>query len=125
MFKLRWILLIVVITGVIILLLPDNGKPLIVFNKDHGPSLSDIIGLSLIIICWLAGIFMIAKNWITVKTKMGTKNIFLFISIYLLSCIGIAMALERGLDWILWPCVITALAINILFVIYSIKRRNI
>ncbi len=125
MFKLRSILLIVAIAGMIILLLPDKSVPLFAFNKDHGPSFQDLIGLALILISWFIGVFMIVKNWICIKTRIGAKNILLFIIIYFLSCAGIVMALKTSLDWILWPCVIIALLINILFVSLSFAKKNI
>lgn len=125
MFKPKWILLIIAIAGVIILLLPDKGHPLIAFNKAHGPSFQDLIGLALILISWLFGVFLVVKNWNKIKTRVGTKNVLLFLSIYLLSFIGIVMALKTSLDWILWPCVTIALLINILFVILSFAKKNI
>ena len=124
MLKLQWILAIVFLAGVSIVLLPDDGRPVIRFNEMHGPSVPDMIGLGLISISWLAGLVMIVLNWKKIRTRIGIKNVGWLISIYLLSCLGIGIALKAGFDWMLWPSVAVASFVNILFVFLSFKKSD-
>ena len=124
MFKLKWALLIVFLAGVLILVLPDDGKELIKLNKIHGPSFQDIIGLALISLSWVGSIIIVCICWGKIKTIIGTRNAPLLLFVYLFSCIGIAIALKTEADWILWPCVAIALFINILFVFLSFKKNK-
>jgi len=120
----RWILLIIFFAGLIILLLPDASKPVIEFNKIHGPSIPDLIGLSFIMISWVSSCITIIQRWPKIKLKLGNKTVYMLLIIYLLSCFGIVLSLRLSLDELLWFCVAAALIINVLFIIYAFITEN-
>jgi hypothetical protein len=122
MIKPKWILLITFLAGIFILALPDNGEPIISFNKMHGPSLQDMIGLIFISISWLVSIVIIGKNWKKIRNSIGQRNIFLLLTTYLLSCIAIILGLESESDWILWSSIFTASIVNILLIVLSFSK---
>ena len=119
----KWVLLILFIAGLIIVVLPDSGKPVIALNKSHGPSVQDFIGLGLILISWLFSCGIVIRNWEKIKSKIGNRNFRLLILIYLLAMTGIILALAVSSDFILWICVAVGLLINILFIIYAFARK--
>ena len=123
MIKTKWILLITFLAGIFILVLPDNNKPLISFNKMHGPTLQDMIGLILISISWLGSIIIIGKNWKGIRSRVGQRNIFLLFTIYLLSGMAIVIALIAESDWLLWLSVSIASVVNIFFIVQSFLKR--
>ena len=124
MLKIKWVLLVLFITGLIIVLLPDSGKPVVEFNRSHGPSIQDLIGLGLILISWLLSCAILIRNWKRTKSKLGNGNFRLLIIIYLLAMIGIILSLTLSSDFFLWICVGTGLLINILFVVYAFNKRQ-
>jgi hypothetical protein len=119
----KWILLLLFIAGLIILLLPDQGKPVIVLNKKHGPSLQDLIGLLLMLISWLVSCIVVIRGWEVVKLKTGNSNFRLLIVIYIVSIIGITLCLKLSFDLILWFCIAVGSFVNILFIIYAFDKR--
>jgi len=119
----NWILLILFIAGLIILLLPDKGEPVIVLNESHGPSLQDLIGLVLMLISWFASCIVVVREWQTVKSKTGDRNSSLLILAYILSIIGIVLSLLFSFDLLLWPCIAIASVINISLIIYAFNKR--
>jgi len=116
------ILLILFIAGLIILLLPDMGKPIIVLNENHGPSLWDIAGLLLMLASWFLICMVIAKKWQKIKLKIPGPGFVSLIIIYILSIIGVALSLLFSSDVMLWLCAAMAGLINILFVIYAFDK---
>ena len=116
------ILLILFIAGLIILLLPDVGKPIIVLNENHGPSLLDIAGLLLMFASWFLSCIVIAKRWEKIKLKIPNSAFVSLIIIYILSVIGVALSLLLTSDIMLWLCAAIAGLINILFVIYAFGK---
>jgi len=119
----KWILLILFIAGLIILLLPDKGEPVIELNKKHGPSLQDLIGLLLMLISWLVSCIVVIREWEVVKLKTGNSNFRLLIVVYIVSITGIALSLILSFDLILWFCIAVGSFVNILFIIYAFDKR--
>ena len=119
----KWILLLLFIAGLIILLLPDQGKPVIVLNKKHGPSLQDLIGLLLMLISWFVSCIVVVKKWKEVRLKTGSRIFSLLILVYILSIIGITLSLMFSSDLILWSCAAIAGSINILFIIHAFNKE--
>jgi hypothetical protein len=119
--KTAWTLFLIFAAGLIILLLPDNGKPVIRFNKMHGPSLPDLAGLSLIMVSWLAGCMLIMRNWKAIKSRAGNRNVFLLAASYLLAISGIVLSLLLSAEWMLWLCTSIAALVNILFIAYAFR----
>lgn len=120
-YKYRWLLLIIFFTGIVILLLPDKGPPVIHLNKAHGPSIPDLAGLFLMAISWLIGTIFIANNWSDLKNKFGSQVLLIIIVIYLFSLAGIVAGLNLSIEWILWASVATATIINISFIVFAFK----
>ena len=119
----KWGLLLLFIAGLIIVLLPDPGKPVIELNKSHGPSVQDLIGLGLILISWLFTCIIVIRNWEKIKSKIGNRALKLLIIIYLLAVIGIAISLAVSSDLMLWICVTVGSLINILCIIYAFAKK--
>lgn len=118
----KWVLLILFITGLIIVVLPDSGRPVIALNKSHGPSIQDLIGLGLILISWLFSCTIVIRNWKKIRSKTGNRTFRLLIIIYLLAMIGIILSLVVASDFFLWICVAVGLLINILFFMYAFNK---
>ena len=119
----KWVLLILFITGLIIVVLPDSGKPVIALNKTHGPSIQDLIGLGFLLISWLFSCGIVIRNLKKIKSKIGNRTLKLLIIIYLLATIGIVLALVVSFDFLLWISVAVGLSINILFIIYAFAKN--
>lgn len=118
----KWVSLILFITGLIIVVLPDSGKPVIELNKSHGPSIQDLIGLGLLLISWLYSCTIVITNWKQIKSKIGNGNFQLLLLLYLLAITGIILSLVVSSNFILWICVAMGFSINILYFIYALKR---
>lgn len=118
----KWVLLILFITGLIIVVLPDSGKPVIALNKSHGPSMQDLIGLGLLLISWLFSCIIVIRNWKKIKSKIGNRTFGLLLMIYLVAMAGIILSLVVSSDLFLWICVAVGLSINILYFVYALKR---
>ena len=117
------ILLIIFLAGLVILLLPDNSEPVITFNKKHGPSIMDLLGLVLMLISWFLSCVVVVRNWKEVKSKTGNSNFRLLIVVYIISIAGVALSLILSSDLSLWPCVAVASFINVLFIIYAFLKE--
>ncbi|HEU4859309.1 MAG TPA: hypothetical protein VFT15_05705 [Chitinophagaceae bacterium] len=118
----KWVLLTLFITGLIIVLLPDSGIPVIELNKSHGPSIQDLIGLGLLLISWLLSSIIVIRNWKKIESKIGNRTFRLLLIIYLLAMTGIILSLVVSSDFFLWNCVAVGLLINILYLIYAFNK---
>ena len=121
--RLFWILVLVFIAGLFILLLPDNGIAVVKFNEEHGPSMFDLGGLTLMSVSWLISFILVCIRWKKVTDKFGRANTTLLCFLYFVLLLGIVAALMFSSEWILWSCAITAFLINIAFLI-PVFRRN-
>ena len=119
----KWILLILFIAGLIILLLPDKGTPVIVLNEKHGPSFQDLIGLVLIIISWALSCIVVIRHWKVISSKIGNRNSGLLVLVYILSIAGVALSLLFSSDPMLWACAAVGCFMNILLFVYAFKER--
>ena len=118
----KWVLLILFITGLIIVVLPDSEKRVIALNKSHGPSMQDLIGLGLLLISWLFSCIIVIRSWKKIKSKIGNRTFRLLIIIYLAAFAGIILSLAISSDFFLWICVAVGLLINILYFIYAFNK---
>jgi len=123
MYKSKWILFIIFLTGLIILLLPDNGAAAIRLNQKHGPSFLDLAGLALMLASWLVSTIIVIKHWnhVTIKTGRNISNFLLIL--YFLAIFGTTIALSLSVEWMLWTCVAFASAINIFFIISAFRLK--
>ena len=118
----KWVLLILFITGLIIVVLPDSEKRVIALNKSHGPSMQDLIGLGLLLISWLFSCIIVIRSWKKIESKIGNRTFGLLLMIYLVAMAGIILSFVVSSDLFLWICVAVGLLINILFVGYAINK---
>lgn len=123
-YKYRWPALVMFCIGVIILLMPDGGTPVIRLNGIHGPSLFDIAGLSMMLIGWLVGTLLIIQSRRRLSHKPGKPILFSMMFIYIISIAGIIAGLNLSVEWILWSGVAGATLINILLVIAALRVSN-
>ncbi len=72
-----WITILVIVIGLILVTLPDQEKRVFSFNKDHGPSLQDLLGLILIVLSWCFMLFKIVLKRKMVLKSIGTRNTLL------------------------------------------------
>ena len=119
-----WIPCIVFATGLLILLLPDKTAPVFHFNKAHGPSLLDLIGLILILIAWWSTTITIVMRWRKVEKQVGPRGTYLLLILYVVFLGLIALALIASWEWLLWFSIIPAAVINALFIFFSFGRRS-
>jgi hypothetical protein len=120
-YRFKWLILFAFITGLIILLLPDKNKPLIEFNRSHGPSFTDLIGLVLIFISWMICLVDIIKSWKRLKINRGERTLFTLLFIYVASIAGVIIALNSSTEIFLWISVAVASMVNITLIIFAYK----
>ena len=120
-YRYRWLLLIIFFSGLVILLLPDKSRSVVQLNKDHGPSVSDLGGLFLILFSWLISTIFIVKSWSNLTKKFGNQVLVIMIAAYLISIVGMIAGLNLSIEWLLWISVAVATTINIFFIISAFK----
>jgi len=118
------ILTTIFLTGLIILLLPDNNDPIIRLNKMHGPSLQDLAGLVLMISVWFASCVLVIKKWTGVIKSIGRSTAHFLVLLYLFSLSGVVLALILSLDLLLWISITIALATNASVIITAIRAKE-
>jgi magnesium-transporting ATPase (P-type) len=118
------IMFLIFIVGLILLLLPDNNKPLLRFNKTHGPSAVDLAGLVLMFASWLTSCIIIINRRKYLTNALGRKNIYLLVTLYFLFLAGIVAALLLSFEWMLWVCVAAASVINIFFILLAFRTTE-
>jgi hypothetical protein len=121
----KWISLALFLIGICILLLPDNGKQIIVLNENHGPSAIDLLGLGLIMIAWLLICFIVIKSWKQIQTMIGKRTVTFLSAVYFISIFGIVYSLKNLNDNLLWITAGSAALINTIFIILSLMKRSI
>jgi len=121
--NLSWIFLLLFIAGLVILLLPDSGNRVIEFNEKHGPSVLDLLGLTMIVVAWGYSCLLIVKNWKKIADRFGRINILLLGTVYIISTAGIALSLVLSLESLLWSSVTIALVINLIFIVPAIRNE--
>ncbi len=118
------ILTTIFLAGLIILLLPDNNDQIITFNKMHGPSFQDLVGLVLMIPVWFASCIFVIKKWPQVIKSIGYSTAYFLVLLYVFSLSGVVLALILSLDLLLWTCIILAILTNISIIITAIRVKE-
>jgi hypothetical protein len=118
-----WILTGIFITGFVILVLPDNGTPVIILNKKHRLSSVDLAGLSLMLGRWLISYFLVVIRWKKVQKRFGKSNTYLLCVLYFVLVSGIGTGLMVSSEWILWSCAVIAFLINVAFLVPAFRRN--
>ena len=124
MHKYFWVVLLLLISGIVIVLLPDSDNRLFSFNRDHGPSLQDTIGLSLIIVGWIWIVFRIIRNRIQLVVRLGIFKLRLMALIILAGGALIAAGILSELNNLLWTG-ITFSAFAYVFLMIPAFRKNV
>ena len=124
MIRYAWILILLFTIGLIILVLPDNGRPVIRFNERHGPSLIDLTGISLVLVSWVASTIIIINRWPAIRRRLGKGKVYLLTLMYFLFLSGTLLGLILSLDLMLWFFAGAAFLVNILFVIFAFQLKN-
>ena len=118
------ILITIFLSGLIILLLPDNNERIITLNKIHGPSLQDMVGLVLMIFVWLVSCIYVLKEWSRVIKSIGRSTTYFLVILYLLSLSGVVLALILSVDLLLWISITIAVLINVLVIITAFRVKE-
>ncbi|MEO7988073.1 MAG: hypothetical protein ABI663_00950 [Chryseolinea sp.] len=93
---------ILVTIGLILVIMPDQEKSVFNFNKDHGPSLQDAVGLMLIVLGWCFILFKIIFKQKMVLKFIGQRNTVLLTAMIVGGSIFIIGGLKAEKDSILW-----------------------
>ena len=118
------ILTTIFLTGLVILLLPDNDDPIIRLNKIHGPSLQDLAGLVLMISVWLASCILVIKKWARIIKSLGPSTAYFLVLLYLFSLSGVVLALILSFDFLLWTCITLGVITNVSVIITAIRAKE-
>jgi len=124
MHKYFWVVLLLLISGIVIVLLPDSDNRLFSFNRDHGPSLQDTIGLSLIIVGWIWIVFRIIRNRIQLVVRLGIFKLRLMALIILAGGALIAAGILSELNNLLWTGIALS-AFAYVFLMIPAFRKNV
>lgn len=124
MHKSFWIVVLLLIAGIIIVLLPDADKRIFSFNKEHGPSLQDTIGLFLIMIGWIWIVLRIISNRNQLVIRLGIVKLRLMAILIIIGGALISAGILSALNSLLWTGVaISALAY--VFLMIPAFRKNV
>ncbi|MBC7849609.1 MAG: hypothetical protein H7Y31_07730 [Chitinophagaceae bacterium] len=91
-----WVALGLLFTGLIILTLPDSDSQVFQINANHGPGLSDMVGITIILVTWL---------WMMIKIIERRKLVLLTLGKVLIAALLISIAV--GAFMITWGLVHT------------------
>jgi len=124
MHKSFWVVLLLLIGGIVIVLLPDSDKRLLSFNKDHGPSLQDMIGIGLIIIGWIWIVFQIISNRNQLVVRLGLFKLRLMALLIVAGGALIAAGILSTLNNLLWTGIALS-AFAYVFLMIPAFRKNV
>ena len=124
MTKLLLILVTIFLTGLIILLLPDNNDPIIRLNNIHGPSLQDMAGLVLMISAWFVSCIFVLRKWSQIIKSIGRGTAYFLVLLYLFSLSGVVLALILSVDLLLWISISVAVLTNVSVIITAIRAKD-
>ena len=124
MHKSFWVVLLLLIGGIVVVLLPDSDKRLLSFNKDHGPSLQDMIGIGLIIIGWIWIVFRIISNRNQLVVRLGLFKLRLMALLIVAGGALIAAGILSTLNNLLWTGIGLS-AFAYVFLMIPAFRKNV
>jgi len=124
MHKSFWFVLLLLIVGIVIVILPDSDKRLFSFNKDHGPSMQDTIGLCLIVIGWIWVVLRIINNRNQLVFRLGLFKLRMMALLIVAGGGLIAAGILSELNNLLWSGIaISAFAYVVLMI--PAFRKNV
>ena len=124
MHKSFWLVLLLLVSGIIIVLLPDSDIRLFSINKDHGPSLRDTIGLCLIIVGWLWIVLRIIRYRNQLFVRLGLFKLRLMALLIVTGGALIAAGILSELNNLLWTGIALS-AFAYVFLMIPAFRKNV
>ena len=123
MHKSFWFVLLLLIGGIVIVGLPDSGKRLFSFNKDHGPSIQDMIGICLIIIGWIWIVLRIIRNRIQLVVRLGLFKLRLMALLIVAGGALISAGILSELNNLLWSGIALSAFAYIILMIPAFRKN--
>ena len=123
MHKSFWVVLLLLIGGIVIVLLPDAHKRLFSFNKDHGPSLQDTVGLFLIIIGWIWIVIRIISNRNQLFIRLGLFKLRLMALLIVAGGALITAGILSDLNNLLWSGIALSAFAYIILMIPAFRKN--
>ena len=117
-----WICMFILAGSCVLVALPDSGERLFSINKDHGPSLTDTIGIIILLVTWTWMQAQVFRNRKKVNEHLGGKLVFLPIILVFVGMAGIIISLAASKNELLWPGIIAAVAGNFILMIPAFKK---
>ena len=117
-----WISASVILCGLIILMLPDNGQRLFSFNKDHGPSLQDFIGLMLIIIGWIYWVTKALQQRMRIYSQIKLRGLIIIILLLTAGLVLIISGLQNENNGALYAGIGMSVAAYLFPVLIAFRR---
>ena len=123
MHKSFWFVLLLLIGGIVIVGLPDSGKRLFSFNKDHGPSIQDTIGICLIIIGWIWIVIRIISNRNQLFIRLGLFKLRLMALLIVAGGALISAGILSELNNLLWSGIALSAFAYIILMIPAFRKN--
>ena len=123
MHKSFWVVLLLMIGGILIVLLPDSDKRLFSFNKDHGPSLQDTIGIFLTIVGWVWIVLRIIRYRYPLVVRLGILKLRLMALLIVVGGALITAGILSELNNLLWTGIALS-AFAYFFLMIPAFRKN-
>jgi len=114
-------ILLIILTGLIIVALPDSGPRLFSFGKDHGPSLQDVVGLLLILTGY---IWLLVIAWKRKEKVMIHRGSPVYRAGIFLSGIGYGLILASVISdfkywWIVGIILLVIIHFAVLYIVFK------
>lgn len=119
--KVFWVYIVIIIVGFILLLLPETGEVLIAVNDYHGPSSIDIVGLSLIILCWAMMLVTAIKRYKKIRGGLNSNQFIIWVAAIIIGTIWIVISLFNNTQhaWITGAAIAIAGYAFLFYVVYK------
>lgn len=101
------IYIIILIAGFIIILLPDNDNRIISLNEHHGPSITDFIGITLIVPVWLLMLIESIKQYRKIYLCLKLQGLLICLLLVIGGSIWIAFSIDTStnIQWVSGACI--------------------
>ena len=116
------LILIILAIGIILVILPDTGPPLIRFSENHGPSAVDVIGLTLILRVWMMMVYTAWSKRKLILATLGRMKVIVILSVIGLCSFLIPLGLRLGSDLLLFGSTIVNVVCQV--VLFGIAFRS-
>jgi hypothetical protein len=114
--------LFILTVGIILVILPDTGRPLIRFSENHGPSAVDVIGLTLILLVWMMMVYTAWSKRKFILATLGRVKVIAILSVIGLCSFLIPLGLKLESDLLLFGSTIVNVVCQV--VLFGIAFRS-